>query len=91
MPAPSYVLFGLTATFLLRWLPLATVEWKRAKFALSPDPGAHVWLPGDDIQMGIGQGFVSVTPIQMAVAYAAIANGGSIVTPTPCLTNSTER
>jgi penicillin-binding protein 2 len=32
--------------------------------------------------MSIGQGNVLVTPIQMAVAYAAIANGGTVVTPT---------
>jgi penicillin-binding protein 2 len=32
--------------------------------------------------MSIGQGNVLVTPIQMAVAYSALANGGTIVTPT---------
>jgi penicillin-binding protein 2 len=32
--------------------------------------------------MSIGQGNVLVTPIQMATAYAAIANGGTLVTPT---------
>jgi penicillin-binding protein 2 len=40
------------------------------------------YKPGYDIQLAVGQGFLQVTPLQMAVAYAAIANGGTIVTPT---------
>jgi penicillin-binding protein 2 len=33
------------------------------------------WYDGDSINYGIGQGFVQVTPLQMAVVYAALANG----------------
>lgn len=39
------------------------------------------WLPGYTINMSIGQGDLVVTPIQMAVAYSAIANGGTVVHP----------
>ena len=39
------------------------------------------WVPGDDILTMIGQGYVQVTPMQMAVAYSAIANGGHLCTP----------
>ena len=39
------------------------------------------WLPGDNINTGIGQGFVSVTAIQLANAYAAFANGGTLFSP----------
>src|SRR5580700_12158694 len=36
---------------------------------------------GDNESLAAGQGDVQVTPLQLAVAYAAIANGGKIVTP----------
>jgi penicillin-binding protein 2 len=39
------------------------------------------WSIGDNINLAVGQGDVQVTPLQLAVAYAAIANGGSIVRP----------
>ncbi|MDP6606959.1 MAG: penicillin-binding protein 2 [Dehalococcoidia bacterium] len=39
------------------------------------------WVLGDTYTFGIGQGFLTVTPLQMAVAVAAIANGGDVLTP----------
>ena len=39
------------------------------------------WLPGYTVNMSIGQGDMVVTPLQMAVTYAAIANGGAVVQP----------
>ncbi len=39
------------------------------------------WWLGDTISMAIGQGPLLVTPIQLARMYAAIANGGYLVTP----------
>ena len=41
----------------------------------------HDWRDGDTANMCIGQGEVAVTPLQMAVAYAAIANGGTVLWP----------
>ena len=38
-------------------------------------------MVGDNINLAAGQGDVQATPLQLAVAYAAIANGGTIVTP----------
>ncbi len=39
------------------------------------------WYDGDTINLSIGQGFIEVTPMEMAVAYSAIANNGKIVKP----------
>lgn len=39
------------------------------------------WLQGDTYNAGIGQGFISCTPVQLAVMTAAIANGGRKLTP----------
>ena len=38
----------------------------------------HNWREGDTANVCIGQGEVAVTPLQMAVAYSAIANGGTV-------------
>lgn len=40
-----------------------------------------IWYPGDTANSGIGQGIVTVTPIQMANWAATIANGGKVLTP----------
>ena len=54
---------------------------------LVPDPRwkedalAGPWVLGDTYTFGIGQGYLTVTPLQMAVAAAAIANGGEVLAP----------
>ncbi len=40
------------------------------------------WSTGDDYNMGIGQGFVTATPMQIAQMAAVIANGGFLYRPT---------
>ncbi|MEB3330296.1 MAG: penicillin-binding protein 2 [Candidatus Sericytochromatia bacterium] len=39
------------------------------------------WWPGDSANMSIGQGAVSVTPLQAAVMVSAIVNGGKVLVP----------
>jgi penicillin-binding protein 2 len=39
------------------------------------------WSGGDNVNLSVGQGDLQATPLQLAVAYAAIANGGRVVTP----------
>ncbi len=39
------------------------------------------WHDGDSANICFGQGEMAVTPLQMAVAYAAIANGGKVLWP----------
>ncbi|MDH3284020.1 MAG: penicillin-binding protein 2 [Acidobacteriota bacterium] len=51
-----------------------TAEWKRRQ-------RGEPWYPGETISVAIGQGPVMVTPLQMAVVAAAIANGGYRVSP----------
>lgn len=44
-------------------------------------PEWQTWLPGDTVNMAIGQGDMLVTPLQMAGVYAGIANGGVVMRP----------
>jgi penicillin-binding protein 2 len=50
----------------------------------SPDArqrGTTGWYPGNTVMAGIGQGMVTVTPMQVLVMVSAIANGGTIYRP----------
>jgi penicillin-binding protein 2 len=47
----------------------------------TPDNVHSDWHDGDTANLCIGQGDIAVTPIQIAVAYSAIANGGKVLWP----------
>ncbi|MSP67593.1 MAG: penicillin-binding protein 2 [Alphaproteobacteria bacterium] len=49
-------------------------EWKQAVTGIS-------WQQGDTVNIGIGQGYITTTPLQLALATARIANGGFAITP----------
>lgn len=55
-----------------------TPEWRKSYFKSEID---KIWTPGHSINLAIGQGDMEATPLQLAVTYAAIANGGTIVKP----------
>lgn len=44
-------------------------------------PEYQQWLPGDTVNMAIGQGDLLVTPLQLANYYATLANGGHVLKP----------
>ena len=48
--------------------------------AITADEGRSYYV-GDNVQFSIGQGLMSATPLQMAVAYSALANGGLVLRP----------
>ncbi|MCB1027194.1 MAG: hypothetical protein KDB24_05460, partial [Microthrixaceae bacterium] len=69
---------------------LPTPEFFRARYdAVEADlepgeanpMGRRNWTAGDNVNMSIGQGEVLVTPLQLANAYATIANGGTHYKP----------
>lgn len=54
-------------------------EWKKA---FNEDyPEYQRWLPGDTVNMSIGQGDVLATPLQVVATYAGIANEGRVPKP----------
>ncbi|MCE5329470.1 penicillin-binding protein 2, partial [bacterium] len=53
--------------------------WKKEQF--KNDKANSIWFPGDTVNMAIGQGDVSVTPLQLAYAYMTVANRGIQYTP----------
>ncbi|SFT77074.1 penicillin-binding protein 2 [Halomonas saccharevitans] len=48
--------------------------WKRGRFN-------QPWYPGETLSVGIGQGYLQVTPLQLATATAVLANRGEWVKP----------
>ena len=58
---------------------IPTPKWRNRlyKKGLTDRP----WSAGDNVNLAVGQGDVQLDPLQMAVGYSTIANGGTVVTP----------
>jgi penicillin-binding protein 2 len=53
---------------------LPSQQWKRERFK-------EAWYPGDTVNFGIGQGFMTVTPMQLAQVTAVLAAQGKVFQP----------
>ncbi len=49
-------------------------RWKQEKIK-------EPWVRGDAVNLAIGQGYMLASPLQLAIAYSAFANGGNIMVP----------
>ena len=58
---------------------LPTPKWRNALYKAKETE--EPWTPGHNVNLSVGQGDLQADPLQMAVAYAAVANGGRVLRP----------
>lgn len=58
---------------------LPTPAWRNQLY--EEDLTERPWSAGDNVNLAVGQGDLQANPLQMAVAYATIANGGTVPRP----------
>jgi penicillin-binding protein 2 len=58
---------------------LPTKKWRDELFENKETE--RPWSVGDNIQLAVGQGDLQTDPLEMAIAYATLGNGGTVVTP----------
>ncbi|MET0857569.1 MAG: penicillin-binding protein 2, partial [Telluria sp.] len=58
---------------------LPSKDWKRQRF--SKNKAAQAWQKGDNVNIGIGQGYNSYTILQLAHAVSTLANNGVVMRP----------
>jgi penicillin-binding protein 2 len=74
-----------------QWRDREYAKFERCKDRRKPTPEEiyqgicgfidRAWSVGDNVNLSVGQGDLQANPLQMAVAYAAIANGGRVLRP----------
>ncbi len=57
---------------------LPSPEWKRKAFKRPQD---QIWFPGETVNFGVGQGYLLVTPLQLAHVAAVLAERGKSFRP----------
>ena len=55
-----------------------TPAWLKRTFK---QPWQRIWYEGYSVNLAVGQGQLAITPLQLAVAYSTLANGGTVVRP----------
>lgn len=55
-----------------------TPGWLKRTFQ---QPWERIWYEGYSVNLAVGQGQLAITPLQLATAYATLANGGTVVRP----------
>ena len=55
-----------------------TPGWLKRTF---DQPWERIWYEGYSVNLAVGQGQLAITPLQLATAYATLANGGTVVRP----------
>jgi penicillin-binding protein 2 len=64
---------------------IPTPEWRNKRWNTRLKNGQRFgdrpWTVGDNVNLAVGQGDLQASPLQLAVAYSAVANGGYIVKP----------
>jgi penicillin-binding protein 2 len=55
-----------------------TPAWLKRTFK---QPWERIWYEGYSVNLAVGQGQLAITPLQLAVAYSTLANGGTVVRP----------
>jgi penicillin-binding protein 2 len=60
-------------------------EWRNKRWDTKLKNGQRLgdrpWTVGDNVNLAVGQGDLQASPLQLAVAYSAVANGGYVVKP----------
>jgi penicillin-binding protein 2 len=74
-----------------KWRDAQYAKFERCRKRTNPTPEEislgkcgwqdRPWSVGDNVNLSVGQGDLAANPLQMAVAYAAIANGGRVLRP----------
>jgi penicillin-binding protein 2 len=74
-----------------KWRDAQYAKFERCRNRTNPTPEEialgkcgwqdRPWSVGDNVNLSVGQGDIQANPLQMAVAYAAIANGGRVLRP----------
>ena len=63
-------------------VPDAALKERYAEIGVISEDEGRGYYVGDNVQLAIGQGLLSATPLHLATGYGAVANGGFVVQPT---------